>query len=134
AQFQLQPLIFPYLGAHQWSMAVMPCTRARWTTPQVEQHCVHQVTWRRLDEDKSLQNVASYSERFGQQISEPYVNKVVFTEASLSSASIALRNITWQDESCYVCSFDVFPHGSTGNRTCLTVRGIERFPGLEVLY
>ncbi|XP_070787058.1 OX-2 membrane glycoprotein-like [Enoplosus armatus] len=85
---------------------------------------VLQVTWQRLFKDESIENLATYSKRFGLQVNEPYRGKVIFTEASLSSSSITLTNVTWEDESCYICSFNVYPGGSKRKQTCLTVQGI----------
>ncbi|XP_037618037.1 OX-2 membrane glycoprotein-like [Sebastes umbrosus] len=85
---------------------------------------VRQVTWQRLFKDDSIENLATYSTRFGQQVNDPYKGKVIFTEASLGSSSITLRNVTWDDESCYICSFNVYPDGSKRTQICLTVRGI----------
>ncbi|XP_067439308.1 OX-2 membrane glycoprotein-like [Thunnus thynnus] len=85
---------------------------------------VLQVTWQRLFKDESIENLATYSKRFGQQVNEPYREKLTFTEASLNSSSITVRNVTWEDESCYICSFNVYPDGSQRRQTCLTVQGI----------
>ncbi|GAA6227617.1 OX-2 membrane glycoprotein-like [Lates japonicus] len=85
---------------------------------------VLQVTWQRLFKDESIENLATYSKRFGHQVNDPYRGKVIFTEASLSSTSITLRNVSWQDESCYICSFNVYPDGSKRRQTCLRVQGI----------
>ncbi|XP_023275992.1 OX-2 membrane glycoprotein-like [Seriola lalandi dorsalis] len=85
---------------------------------------VLQVTWQRLFKDNSIENLATYSERFGQQVNGPYLGKVIFTEATLSSTSITLNNVSWQDESCYICSFNVYPDGSKTKKTCLKVQGI----------
>uniref|UniRef100_A0A672G2D0 Immunoglobulin V-set domain-containing protein n=1 Tax=Salarias fasciatus TaxID=181472 RepID=A0A672G2D0_SALFA len=82
---------------------------------------VRQVTWQRLFSDQSVENLATFSPRFGQQVNEPYGGKVFFTEAALNSTAITVSDVTWQDESCYVCSFNVFPDGSRGRQTCLTV-------------
>lgn len=84
---------------------------------------VLQVTWQRLFKDDSIENLATYSKRFGQQVNEPYQGKVMFTEASLHSTSISLRNVTWEDESCYICSFNAYPEGSKRKQTCLKVQG-----------
>lgn len=84
---------------------------------------VLQVTWQRLFKDESIENLATYSKRFGQQVNEPYREKLTFTEASLNSSSITVRNVTWEDESCYICSFNVYPDGSQRRQTCLTVQG-----------
>ncbi|XP_071774025.1 OX-2 membrane glycoprotein-like [Centroberyx gerrardi] len=85
---------------------------------------VLQVTWQRLYKDEAIENLASYNKRFGKQINEPHRGKVIFTEASLSSTSITVKNVTWGDEACYICSFNVFPDGSKRKQICLTVQGI----------
>ncbi|XP_047432036.1 OX-2 membrane glycoprotein-like [Mugil cephalus] len=87
---------------------------------------VLQVTWQRLFHDESVENIATYSKRFGQRVNEPFREKVNFTEASLSSTSITLNNVKWEDESCYICSFNVYPDGSKRKQTCLTVKGISK--------
>lgn len=84
---------------------------------------VHQVTWQKLSKDGHVQNMATYSERFGQQVNRPFQDKVFFTEASLTSSSITLKNVTWSDSSCYICSFNAFPGGSEHQQTCLDVQG-----------
>lgn len=84
---------------------------------------VLQVTWQRHFKDESVENLATYNKRFGQQVNEPYQGKVFFAEASLSSTSIILKNVTWEDDSCYICSFNVYPDGSKRKQTCLTVQG-----------
>uniref|UniRef100_A0A665WCI0 Immunoglobulin V-set domain-containing protein n=1 Tax=Echeneis naucrates TaxID=173247 RepID=A0A665WCI0_ECHNA len=75
--------------------------------------------------------MATYSKRFGQQVNEPYLGKVIFTEASLNSTSISLRDVSWQDESCYICSFNAFPDGSKRRETCLTVEVNFASPSLQ---
>uniref|UniRef100_A0AAY4AIV7 Ig-like domain-containing protein n=1 Tax=Denticeps clupeoides TaxID=299321 RepID=A0AAY4AIV7_9TELE len=70
---------------------------------------VRQVTWQRLLPDDSLQNLATYSERFGQQIVEA---KVFLAEASLRATTIVVRNASLEDEACYICSFNSYPGGS----------------------
>ncbi|CAB1327510.1 unnamed protein product [Coregonus sp. 'balchen'] len=87
---------------------------------------VLQVTWQRLFKDDSVENLATYSKRFGAQIIDPHRDKVVFTEASLDSTSITVKNVTWADEACYICSFNVYPSGSRRKQTCLTVQDDKR--------
>ncbi|XP_053170252.1 OX-2 membrane glycoprotein-like [Scomber japonicus] len=87
---------------------------------------VLQVTWQRLFKDKSIENLATYSGRFGEQVNDPYQQKLMFTKASLNSTSIVFRNLTWEDESCYICSFNVYPDGSQRRQICLTVQGISK--------
>ncbi|XP_029306120.1 OX-2 membrane glycoprotein-like isoform X2 [Cottoperca gobio] len=88
---------------------------------------VLQVTWQRLFNDQSIVNLATYNEQFGQQVNNPYRGKVIFTEATLGSTSITLANVTWGDESCYICSFNVYPEGTQRKQTCLKVQGISKF-------
>ncbi|XP_056157452.1 OX-2 membrane glycoprotein-like [Lampris incognitus] len=85
---------------------------------------VLQVTWQRLAGGGPVEILGTYSRRFGTQIDGRHAGKVVFSEASLNSTSITVRNVTWADEACYVCSFNAYPGGSTRRQTCLTVQGI----------
>ncbi|XP_036401382.1 OX-2 membrane glycoprotein-like [Megalops cyprinoides] len=88
-----------------------------------ESEGVSQVTWHRLV-NKSVENLATFSKRFGAKVLYPQVGKINFTEASLNSTSIKILNVTLADEACYVCSFNVYPSGSVRKQTCLTVKGI----------
>ncbi|XP_075994698.1 nectin-1-like isoform X1 [Genypterus blacodes] len=85
---------------------------------------VLQVTWQRLQRGASIQNLATYSRRFGEQVNQPQQGKIVFTEALLNSTSITVKNLQWPDEACYICSFNVYPDGSTRKQMCLSVHGI----------
>nr|XP_029512504.1 OX-2 membrane glycoprotein-like [Oncorhynchus nerka] len=84
---------------------------ASYTCTHADPTGVLQVTWQRLFKDDSVENLATYSKRFGAQIIDPHRGKVVFTEASLNSTSITVKNVTWADEACYICSFNVYPSG-----------------------
>ncbi|XP_010795581.1 nectin-1-like [Notothenia coriiceps] len=88
---------------------------------------VQQVTWQRLVPDRPIENLATYSKRFGEHVNNPYRGKVIFTEATLSSSSITLANVTWEDESCYICAFNRYPDGSMRKQICVTVQGISSF-------
>ncbi|XP_046886625.1 OX-2 membrane glycoprotein-like [Hypomesus transpacificus] len=85
---------------------------------------VLQVTWQRLFSDDSVETLATFSKRFGTQIIGPHQGRVLLTKASLNSTSIIVKNVTWNDEACYICSFNVYPSGSIRKQTCLTVQGI----------
>ncbi|XP_071186734.1 OX-2 membrane glycoprotein-like [Salvelinus alpinus] len=97
---------------------------ASYTCTHADPTGVLQVTWQRLFKDDSVENLATYSKRFGAQIIDPHRGKVVFTEASLNSTSITVKNVTWSDDACYICSFNVYPSGSRRKQTCLTVQGV----------
>ncbi|KAJ3584335.1 hypothetical protein NHX12_014830 [Muraenolepis orangiensis] len=73
----------------------------------------------------TLESVATYSKRFGGQMDDPYRDKVRWTASeSVAAPNVTVRNATWADEGCYVCTFSVFPTGSQSSRRCLTVIGI----------
>ncbi|XP_045554147.1 uncharacterized protein isoform X2 [Salmo salar] len=97
---------------------------ASYTCTHADSTGVLQVTWQRLFKDDSVENLATYSKRFGAQIIDPHRGKVVFTEASLNSTSITVKNVTWSEEACYICSFNVYPSGSIRKQTCLTIQGL----------
>lgn len=84
---------------------------------------VLQVTWQRGLRPESLENMATYNKPVGEQINEPFKGKVILNNSSLSSSSITLKNVTWADENCYVCSFNVYPDGSKRKQICLKVEG-----------
>ncbi|KAM4538581.1 uncharacterized protein V3H82_024196 isoform 2-T2 [Fundulus diaphanus] len=81
---------------------------------------VQQVTWQKLLGNKE-KNIGSYSEYFGQTVNSDFKDKVQFTEAGLQKTSIVIRNVTEQDEGCYLCLFNTFPDGALTGRTCLEV-------------
>ncbi|XP_004066798.1 OX-2 membrane glycoprotein [Oryzias latipes] len=85
---------------------------------------VQQVTWQRSFEDESIENLATFSRRFGQEVNAAYRGKVEFTRAALNSTAIRLRSASWEDESCYICLFHMYPEGSKRRHTCLKVTGV----------
>uniref|UniRef100_A0A8C7YF22 Ig-like domain-containing protein n=1 Tax=Oryzias sinensis TaxID=183150 RepID=A0A8C7YF22_9TELE len=56
--------------------------------------------------------MATFSRRFGQEVNAAYRGKVEFTRAALNSTAIRLRSASWEDESCYICLFHMYPQGS----------------------
>lgn len=85
---------------------------------------VLQVTWQRLHKDQSVETLATYSKRFGRQINEHYREKVFLNDESLTSTAITVVNVTWEDEACYVRSFNIYPSGSQRKQICVSVQGI----------
>ncbi|XP_035759966.1 nectin-1-like, partial [Neolamprologus brichardi] len=83
---------------------------------------VQQVTWQRFVKG-TVENMATYSERFGIDVNTPYRGKVLVTKESFSPSAIKLTNLTWEDESCLVCAFNIFPGGSKRSQICLKVQG-----------
>ncbi|KAM4711418.1 OX-2 membrane glycoprotein-like [Anableps anableps] len=79
---------------------------------------VQQVTWQKVLE-KTERSICSYSEIFGQTVNPGFQDKVQFTEAGLQNNSIVIRNVTEQDEGCYLCLFNIYPDGALSAGTCL---------------
>uniref|UniRef100_A0A3Q2PKW9 OX-2 membrane glycoprotein-like n=1 Tax=Fundulus heteroclitus TaxID=8078 RepID=A0A3Q2PKW9_FUNHE len=81
---------------------------------------VQQVTWQK-DLGNTERSICSYSEYFNQTVNPDFEDKVQFTEAGLQNNSIVIRNVTEQDEGCYLCLFNTFSAGALTGRTCLKV-------------
>lgn len=80
---------------------------------------------RRNTSDSHLETIATYSNRFGEQINDPYLGKVEWTaSSSMSAPVIKINNATWSDDACYLCTFNIYPTGSQSRQTCLSVQGI----------
>ncbi|XP_057187690.1 OX-2 membrane glycoprotein-like [Triplophysa rosa] len=84
---------------------------------------VKQVSWERLRAGDDAETLATFSERYKDYVHQEYVGKVTIT-ASLKSSSIVIKNVTFEDEACYMCSFKVYPSGPKRKTFCLTVKGI----------
>ncbi|XP_067402507.1 OX-2 membrane glycoprotein-like [Emydura macquarii macquarii] len=82
---------------------------------------VLQVTWQKW-EGSSFKNIATYSKKHGIRAIGPSNERVCFNDTSLKASSITLRGVTLEDETCYKCLFNAFPHGSFGKETCLMVQ------------
>uniref|UniRef100_A0A3Q1IVB7 Uncharacterized protein n=1 Tax=Anabas testudineus TaxID=64144 RepID=A0A3Q1IVB7_ANATE len=63
--------------------------------------------------------MASYNKYFGQRVNSDFRDKVKFKDVGLKNCSIVMRNITEQDEGCYLCLFNCYPDGVLTGRTCL---------------
>ncbi|XP_030634916.1 OX-2 membrane glycoprotein-like [Chanos chanos] len=98
---------------------------AKFTCALSESSGVMQVTWNKLRRDSS-DLLATYSARYKAKVSDSYIKKIEFEEASFSSTTIRIKNVTFEDEACYACTFDVYPNGSTRKEICLTVQGISK--------
>lgn len=83
---------------------------------------VKQVTWQRV-RVQDVQTLATFSERFKDNVDEDYVGKIIF-QASFNSTTIEIKNTTFEDEACYICSFKVYPTGPKRETLCITVKGI----------
>ncbi|XP_030264970.1 uncharacterized protein LOC115576581 [Sparus aurata] len=81
---------------------------------------VVQVTWHKVLPDRE-ETLASYTTRYGKRVNPAFKDKVGFTDAGLQNSSIFIRNVTEEDEGCYLCLFNADPEGALTGRTCLQV-------------
>ncbi|XP_071320463.1 OX-2 membrane glycoprotein-like [Trachinotus anak] len=79
---------------------------------------VLQVTWQKVFPRGEV-NVATFSEPFGPKVINNFCDKVELKDAGLQSCSIVIRNVTEQDEGCYLCLFNSYPDGALTGTTCL---------------
>ncbi len=84
---------------------------------------VKQVTWQRVRDTEPVQTLATFSDLFKDHVDDQYVGKVFFTAASVNSTSIEIKNTTFEDEACYICSFKVYPFQPKRQTLCLAVKG-----------
>ncbi|XP_057188307.1 OX-2 membrane glycoprotein-like [Triplophysa rosa] len=84
---------------------------------------VKQVSWERVRAGDDAETLATFSERYKDYVHQEYVGKVTIT-ASFNSSSIVIKNVTFEDEACYICSFKLYPSGPKRETLCLTVKGI----------
>lgn len=84
---------------------------------------VLQITWQKI-QDSLPQNIGTYSSKYGEKILPPYIDRLYFKVIEPNSSSITIREVTFEDEACYKCLFNVFPYGSHGGQICLNIISI----------
>ncbi|XP_021065789.1 OX-2 membrane glycoprotein-like [Mus pahari] len=81
---------------------------------------VLQVTWQKI-QGSLPHNIGTYSHTYGEKILPPYVNRLQCKTLDPSASFMTIQGVTFEDEACYKCLFNTFPHGSHGGQTCLTI-------------
>ncbi|XP_011244156.1 uncharacterized protein LOC208166 isoform X1 [Mus musculus] len=81
---------------------------------------VEQITWQKI-QGSLPQNIGTYSHKYGEKILPPYVNRLQCKILEPSTYFMTIQGVTFEDEACYKCLFNTFPHGSHGGQTCLTI-------------
>lgn len=87
---------------------------------------VVQITWQKI-QGSLPQNIGTYSSIYGEKILPPYRDRLHCKVIEPNSSFITIREVTFEDEACYKCLFNVFPHGSHGGQICLNIIGISMF-------
>eukprot|EP00073_Rattus_norvegicus_P017638 XP_001064969.4 PREDICTED: OX-2 membrane glycoprotein-like isoform X1 [Rattus norvegicus] len=101
---------------------------------------VLQVTWQKI-QDSSPHNIGTYSHKYGERILPPYVNRLRCKLLEPSASFMTIQGVTFDDEACYKCLFNTFPHVSHGEQTCLNISTVSELvtelqsvPGSEDLH
>ncbi|KAJ8246627.1 hypothetical protein GJAV_G00253620 [Gymnothorax javanicus] len=81
------------------------------------------VTWKKIT-SSSTQNVATYSERFGATIMDPF--QVKFLKAGLHDSVLQIRGVGRESEACYMCIFSTFPKGTVQSTVCLKAHELNK--------
>ncbi|XP_062236209.1 OX-2 membrane glycoprotein-like [Platichthys flesus] len=81
---------------------------------------VEHVTWQKQTLD-GVTNLASFNNFFGSRVMSDFRGKVEVKDGGLHSRSIVIKNVTEEDEGCYLCLFITKPAGALTGRTCLRV-------------
>ncbi|XP_026217892.1 nectin-1-like isoform X2 [Anabas testudineus] len=102
---------------HQTVMAAVG-EEAHFSCQLMDSKDVLQVTWQKILTEGE-KNMAKYNKHYGQLVNSDFRDKVKFKDVGLKNCSIVIRNITEQDEGCYLCLFDCYPDGALTGRTCL---------------
>ncbi|XP_058236369.1 OX-2 membrane glycoprotein-like isoform X2 [Hemibagrus wyckioides] len=85
---------------------------------------VKQVIWQQHRDDGTLRSMVTFTESSKPQVDDAFVDKVNVTVASVQSTTIVIKNVTFKDEACYVCTFSVYPSGTERETACLSVQGL----------
>ncbi|CAH2219030.1 OX-2 membrane glyco -like [Pelobates cultripes] len=80
---------------------------------------VLQVTWQ-VDKDQKPQTIATYSKKYGVKIVNSGGNYNLISHKESNISTITISDLKKQDEACYVCIFNAFPHGAYKSEICLT--------------
>ncbi|XP_033623952.1 OX-2 membrane glycoprotein-like [Fukomys damarensis] len=79
-----------------------------------------QITWQKI-QNSLTQNIGTYSSKYGEKILPPYIGRLQCKIIEPNSSFITIQEVTLEDEACYKCLFNVFPHGSHGEQICLNI-------------
>ncbi|XP_037382520.1 OX-2 membrane glycoprotein-like [Talpa occidentalis] len=79
-----------------------------------------QITWQKIQNSLPY-NIGTYSSKYGERILPPYINRLHCKSIEPNSSFITIREVTFEDEACYKCLFNVFPRGSHGGQICLNI-------------
>ncbi|KAM4702488.1 nectin-4-like [Discoglossus pictus] len=80
---------------------------------------VLQVTWQKEKVDV-LENMATYSRKYGLNILKPFDKHIIIKDTSSCRSYMSIYDLKKEDEACYICLFNAYPHGAYTGQVCLT--------------
>ncbi|XP_029442724.1 uncharacterized protein LOC115082669, partial [Rhinatrema bivittatum] len=91
---------------------------------------VLQLTWQKIKGFTS-ENVATYSKKYGVKVLGAFSKRVHIEGIRTSMTSFSLQAVKLEDEACYICIFNAYPHGFYSGKTCLHVQKPQELAGQE---
>ncbi|XP_060054384.1 OX-2 membrane glycoprotein-like isoform X2 [Erinaceus europaeus] len=89
---------------------------------------VVQITWQKV-QNSLPRNIGTYSSIYGENILPPYKNRLRCKAIEPNFSFITIHEVTFEDEACYKCLFNVFPHGNQGGQICLYILTVSELRG-----
>ncbi|XP_029442516.1 OX-2 membrane glycoprotein-like [Rhinatrema bivittatum] len=91
---------------------------------------VLQLTWQKIKGFTS-ENVATYSKKYGVKVLGAFSKRVHIEGIRTSMTSFSLQAVKLEDEACYICIFNAYPHGFYSGKTCLHVQTLAEVSALH---
>ncbi|XP_063096137.1 OX-2 membrane glycoprotein-like isoform X2 [Cavia porcellus] len=91
---------------------------------------VVQITWQKI-QNSLPQNIGTYSSKYGEKILPPYIDRLQCKVMEPNSSFLTIQEVTLEDEACYKCLFNMFPHGSHGGQICLNIITVSELTELQ---
>uniref|UniRef100_A0A3B3BTD6 Ig-like domain-containing protein n=1 Tax=Oryzias melastigma TaxID=30732 RepID=A0A3B3BTD6_ORYME len=86
---------------------------------------VSEITWKKIVSGTG-ENVAFNSQFYGERVVSKFRGRVQISSSGVQNSSIVVRNVSEEDEGCFLCLFNAFPEGALKGRTCLLVYELDQ--------
>ncbi|XP_053313358.1 uncharacterized protein LOC128474946 [Spea bombifrons] len=86
---------------------------------------IEQLTWQKK-KDNVLQNIATKSKKYGVKIDPSCNQRISVNGTELNRSSITISDLKLEDETLYICIFNVFPFGGFKGKVYLPVSAIQQ--------
>ncbi|KAL0183838.1 hypothetical protein M9458_019534, partial [Cirrhinus mrigala] len=103
------------IGLSQAGFQLQNVWRPRCTLVKGRGESVQQIRW------MDVQNQTLITYQPGEQDSVSGQQHVELAPSPRDASAITIKRVSYRDEGCYTCIFDLYPKGSREGQTCLTV-------------